>query len=197
MFAYLKGKLVECHPTHAVIETAGGVAYFVNISLNTYSRISALKELKLYIHFHVKEDAHTLFGFAEEREREMFIHLISVSGIGPATAQIMLSSMQTTEIHRAIAEENVDLICSVKGIGPKTAKRLVLELKDKLAKIATPEQLVGIMPSNSAFREEALTALVTLGFPKPTAQKALNRAIKSGAEPASVEQLVKAALKNI
>ena len=193
MFAYIKGKLVQKSPAAAIVETAGGVAYHLNISLYTYSKIQTADNLKLFTHFHVKEDAHTLYGFADEEERELFAHLISVSGIGPSTAQMMLSALNPAEVKQAIVQENETLIRSIKGIGTKTAKLLILELKDKLAKI-TPI-LPEIGNTHNKYREEALNALLSLGIAKPVAQKALNKVIQEQPDIATIEALIKKTLQ--
>jgi len=194
MYAYIDGKLsVKC-PTHVVIE-AGGVGYHINISLHTYSLLPKQERCKLYTWLHVKEDAHTLYGFIEEGERKLFLHLISVSGIGPNTGRMMLSSITPQEIQQAIVKGDVPLVQRIKGIGPKSAQRLILELQDKLKKEG-PDSLISI-PQNYTIRDEALSALVMLGFPKINAEKALDQAISGSNESLSVEQLIKIALKSL
>ncbi len=194
MYAYIDGKLsVKC-PTYVVIE-AGGVGYHINISLHTYSLLPKQERCKLYTWLHVKEDAHTLYGFIEEGERKLFLHLISVSGIGPNTGRMMLSSITPQEIQQAIVKGDVPLIQRIKGIGPKSAQRLILELQDKLKKEG-PDSLISI-PQNYTIRDEALSALVMLGFPKINAEKALDQAISGSNESLSVEQLIKIALKSL
>src|SRR6201996_3680806 len=161
MYAYISGKLVFKGPTYVVIE-AGGIGYQINISLNTYSSIADQENCKLYTWMHVKEDAHTLYGFAEEGERRLFLHLISVSGIGPNTGRMMLSSITPDEIQSAIVNGNVSLIQRIKGIGPKSAQRIVLELQDKLRKEGS--DALTVAPANKTAKDEALSALIMLGF---------------------------------
>lgn len=194
MFAYIDGKLTFKCPTYIVVE-AGGVGYHVNISLNTYSGLGNTERCKVYTWLHVKEDAHTLYGFADEGERTLFLHLISVSGIGPATCRMMLSSITPAEIQTAIINADVALIQRIKGIGAKTAQRLVLELQDKLKKEG-PDSLIST-PKNTTIREEALSALVMLGFGKQVAEKAIDNALKKSEEDLTVEQMIKIALKNL
>lgn len=193
MYDYIDGKLASKTPTAVVIE-AGGVGYFVNISLNTYSLIAAAERCKLFTWQHVKEDAHTLYGFAEEGERKLFRHLISVSGIGPNTARTMLSSISPADIRAAIQRGDVPMIQRIKGIGPKSAQRMILELQDKLKKEG-PVSPISASPYTSA-KDEALTALVMLGFAGNQAEKALIQVSASG-ENLSAEDLIKAALKNL
>ena len=194
MYEYFKGKLVFKAPTHVIIEVAG-IGYYVHISLTTYSQIKDQEECKLFISFQVREDAHTLYGFATEAERHLFGHLISVSGIGPNTGRMMLSSITPEEIQQAIIMGQVAVIQKIKGIGPKTAQRVILELQDKLKKQG-PDALIPLPVSKPSSSEEALTALVMLGFPKAQAEKALHAILL--AEPdLSVEQLIKAALKRL
>jgi len=194
MYAYINGKLVYKCPTYVVID-AGGVGYHINISLNTYSNIGDAENCKLYIWQHVKEDAHTLYGFADEGERRLFLHLISVSGIGPNTGRMMLSSITPAEIQAAILKGDVPMIQRIKGIGPKSAQRLILELQDKLRKDG-PDTLIS-MPVNHTAKDEALSALVMLGFVKNVAEKAIDVAVRSTNENLTVEQLIKIALKSL
>src|ERR1700759_4233408 len=156
MYAYIDGKLTHKSPSYVIIE-AGGVGYHINISLNTYSRLGDAERCKLFTWLHVKEDAHTLYGFIDEGERRLFLHLISISGIGPNTARMMLSSITPEEIQSAIISGNVTLIQRIKGIGPKSAQRVILELQDKLKKEG-PDTL-STVPLNKTAREEALAAL--------------------------------------
>jgi Holliday junction DNA helicase RuvA len=193
MITYLRGKLIQKNPAFAIIETAGGVAYYVFISLNTYSKLPSTDEVKLFTYFHVKEDTQALYGFADEEERELFEHLISVSGIGTSTAQMMLSALQPAEIKQAIVQENETLIKSIKGIGVKTAKLLILQLKDKLAKTTAIAESVAFAHNN--FRDEALNALLALGIAKPMAQKALNKVLTANPQVSTVEALIKQALQ--
>ncbi len=192
MYDYLKGKLAEVQPTYAVVE-CNGVGYYANISLNTYTKISSQTEVILYVHLIVREDAHILYGFATKEERTIFRQLIAVSGIGPNTASIMLSAMSVNEIVGAIQTGNVDAIKRVKGIGLKTAQRVIIELKDKMGAGADVPVLVGIGADNPA-KEEALAALLALGFVKGNAQKVLDKLCASN-PAAGVEELIKQALK--
>jgi Holliday junction DNA helicase RuvA len=194
MYAYIDGKLAFKCPTYVVID-AGGIGFQINISLNTYGAIQDTERCKLYTWLHVKEDGHTLYGFYEEGERRLFLHLISVSGIGPNTGRMILSSITPSEIQTAIVQGDVPLIQRIKGIGPKSAQRMILELQDKLNKEG-PDSLIN-MPSHNTAKEEALSALVMLGFAKNVAEKSLDTAIKTGSENLSVEQLIKIALKNL
>ncbi len=194
MYAYIDGKLVFKSPSYVVID-AGGIGYHINISLHTYSQLGADERCKLYTWLHVKEDAHTLYGFLDEGERRLFLHLISISGIGPNTARMVLSSITPTEIHSAIINGNVALIQRIKGIGPKSAQRIILELQDKLRKEG-PETLTSA-PLNHSAKDEALSALVMLGFARNAAEKVLDQEMNKSKEDLTVEQLVKSALKNL
>jgi len=194
MYAYINGKLVFKCPTYVVID-AGGVGYHINISLNTYTGIGDQENCKLYTWMHVKEDGHTLYGFADEGERRLFLHLISVSGIGPNTGRMILSSITPFEIQTAIIKGDVPLIQRIKGIGPKSAQRMVLELQDKLKKDG-PDTLITV-PVNYTVKDEALSALVMLGFVKNNAEKVIDQAIKSANDSLTVEQLIKVALKSL
>ncbi|KQB99549.1 Holliday junction branch migration protein RuvA [Pedobacter sp. Hv1] len=194
MFAYIDGKLTFKCPTYIVVE-AGGVGYHINISLNTYSALGAEERCKIYTWLHVKEDAHTLYGFADEGERRLFLHLISVSGIGPTTCRMMLSSITPVEIQNAIIKADVTLIQQIKGIGAKSAQRIILELQDKLKKEG-PDTLIS-MPQHNTTKDEALSALIMLGFGKQVAEKAIDNAVKKADQDLTVEQMIKIALKNI
>ncbi len=194
MITYLDGELAEKSPAHAVID-CGGVGYFLNISLNTFSKLPEKGRLKLYTHLAIREDAHVLFGFADKAERELFLQLISVSGIGPATARMILSSMNPEELQKTIVSRDLNRLRSVKGVGPKSAERILVELKDKLGKIEMPS---GIFPaSHNKVREEALSALVMLGFAKAVAEKAVDKALKEKGDNAAVEEIIKTALNNL
>lgn len=193
MIAHLKGKLVEKNPTDVVME-CNGVGYFLNISLNTYSQIPDQESLKLYTHLQVKEDSHTLFGFATKAEREIFRLLISVSGIGASTARTLLSSLEPRQVQEAIATEDVALIQSIKGIGVKTAQRVIIELKDKIVKTYHLDELSPVKSNTS--KEEALSALEVLGFGKKQAEKEVDKIVRM--QPgATVEDIIKQALKNL
>jgi Holliday junction DNA helicase RuvA len=194
MYAYIDGKLVFKSPAYVVID-AGGVGYHINISLNTFSKLGDSERCKLFTWLHVKEDAHTLYGFADEGEKRLFQHLISVSGIGPNTGRMMLSSITPEEIQVAIVKGNVSLIQRIKGIGPKSAQRLILELQDKLKKEG-PETLI-TMPSNKTVKDEALSALIMLGFTRNAVEKVLDQQLNTNNDDITVEHLIKAALKNL
>ena len=194
MIAYLQGKLAHISPTEVIID-CNGIGYQVHISLNTYGSLPKQENCKLHIYYHVKEDAHTLYGFTTLEEKVLFSHLISVSGIGPATGRMILSYANPGELREAIVNENVAMIKSIKGIGPKSAQRLIIELKDKLIKDGiTPDLSV---KSNNTERAEALSALQMLGFPKNAAEKAIDAVMKSADDTLSVEELVKRTLKKL
>ena len=189
MIAQLKGRLIEKNPTELVID-CNGVGYEVKISLNTFSALGSDESVRVYTKLIVREDAQILYGFSDTVEREMFNHLISVSGIGPNTAMIMLSSLVPNEIAAAIQTEDVKTIQSIKGIGAKTAQRVIIDLKDKMLKMAFSSD--NLFNANNTNQFDALTALVSLGFDKKIAEKAINK-VSTGEE--SVEQLIKEALK--
>lgn len=193
MITYLNGKLVEKNPTYVVIE-ANGVGYWINISLNTFSQLPNNESILLYTYLSVKEDSHTLYGFSTKTERELFKMLISVSGVGPGTARTMLSSMTTLEIQQAIASGNVAAIQSVKGIGVKTAQRVLVDLRDKISKTYAVDEVSASL--NNTNKNEALSALEVLGFPKKQAEKVLDKILLTDSL-LSVEQLIKQALKNL
>ena len=194
MYAYFKGKLVEKNPTEAIID-CNGVAYHLNISLQTFTAIKDREDCKLFAHLVVREDAQMLYGFATEGERTVFRQLISVSGVGANTARMILSSMTTEEVFAAIIGENVAALQAVKGIGAKTAKRIILDLKDKIAKDGQTAEILS--PAHNTNKEEALSALVMLGFARGAADKALNKVIKNEGLSLSVEDLIRLALKNL
>ncbi len=186
---------MEKNPAYVVVETAGGVGFYINISLATFSKLKdENSEVRLLTHFIVKEDAQTLYGFVEEEERELFRLLLTVNGIGPNTARLILSSMSVGEVLNAIATEDVRAIQSVKGIGAKTAQRVVIELKDKAKKTEwTAASKISVPYNNNKY--EALSALIALGFPKAGAESALDKIIKAEGISLSVEELIKRALK--
>lgn len=194
MIAHIKGLIAEKHPTHVVID-CNGVGYQLNISLNTYSKISDKESCKLLTQLIVREDAHILYGFYEADERDLFRHLISVSGVGSSTAMMMLSSLSAEEIKSAIVNENVSLIKSIKGIGPKTAQRVILDLKDKFGKVSL--KTIENISSHNTVQQEALTALIALGFQKNVAEKAINKAFQEAEGKTRVEKLIKLALKKL
>ena len=194
MIHHIKGRLVEKSPTHAIIETSG-VGYFLNISLITFAKLGDEENCKLYTHLSIKEDAHTLYGFYEKSERQIFRQLISVNGVGSSTARIMLSSMTAEEITTAIVTSDVNALKSIKGIGAKSAQRIIVDLKDKLGKIDGGEQNI-LTFANNTYRDEALSALLALGFIKNSVEKVLNKVLKAQPD-LDVEHLIKEALKNL
>jgi Holliday junction DNA helicase RuvA len=193
MIAHIHGKIVEKTPTEVVID-CGGVGYHINISLHTYSLLPASENVKLYTYLQIKEDAHTLFGFVEKSEREIFKMLLSVSGIGAGIARTMLSSMEPKQIIQAIAVGNVAAVQSIKGIGAKTAQRAILDLKDKVLKLYDLDEVS--IQSNNTSKDEALSALEVLGFNKKLAEKAVDKILIEDAS-ATVESIIKQALKNL
>ncbi|MBP6549758.1 MAG: Holliday junction branch migration protein RuvA [Flavobacterium sp.] len=193
MIAHLQGKLVEKSPTEVVID-CGGVGYHVNISLHTYSLLPATDFIKLFTYLQIKEDAHTLFGFVEKSEREIFKLLLSVSGIGASIARTMLSSLDPKQITNAIASGDVTTIQSIKGIGSKTAQRVILDLKEKVLKLYDLDEVS--MSQSNTNRDEALSALEVLGFVRKTSEKIVEKIVKE-APDSSVEYIIKQALKNL
>ena len=192
MITHVKGRLVEKNPAFVVID-CNGLGYLLRISLHTFSQIGDSESCMLYTHLSIKEDSHTLFGFAEREERELFRHLISVSGVGPNTAQMILSSLSPEDAQQAILAENVSILKSVKGIGGKTAQRIILDLKDKLSKqgIIVEQSIT----KHNTTREEALSALTMLGFSKNAIEKVIDKELQEGA--LVVEELVKRVLKKM
>lgn len=195
MIAYIEGELTVKEPTHVVIE-ANGLGYEVRISLNTFQAIKDVKRYKLFTHLHIKEDAHTLFGFYNTSEKKLFLDLISISGVGPGTGLVVLSSMPPEDLKRAIINGQTATIQSIKGIGAKTAQRIILELRDKFSKeaLGTPQTNISGISYNTA-SSEALSALVTLGFNKAVAEKSINNIARKHGEEISVEEIIKLALK--
>jgi Holliday junction DNA helicase RuvA len=193
MIDYIKGTLVQVTPAFVTIETQG-IGYFVNISLTTFSRLENQKEFKILIHEVIREDAHQLFGFADHEEREIFRLLISVSGVGASTARMMLSSLSPVEIERAIVGSDVNLLKSVKGIGLKSAQRIIVDLKDKMGRQAGTGEIFG--SADNTKRDEALSALVMLGFAKSAVAKVLDTIVREE-KNLTVEELIKKALKNL
>ena len=191
MYDYLTGTITSKTATGMVVE-CNGIGYFTHISLNTFSRVVEGKVQKIYVHFTVKEDAHTLYGFADENERRIFRNLISVNGVGPSIARMALSSLAPNELEQAIVSGDTPVIQGIKGIGAKSAQRIVIDLKDKMAKSGSASVLATV--SGSDPRQEALSALITLGFARPTAEKSVNAAIKKGGNEQGVEELIKSAL---
>lgn len=195
MIAYLRGKLVHKEPTHVIVEV-GGIGYQAFISFHTFSEIKDKEDIRLATHLHVREDAHILYGFSSEIEKAMFLNLISVNGVGPNTAMMMLSSLPPAELQSAILREDVATLQAVKGIGGKTAQRLVLELKDKLRKSAPDGSAILGAGSSNTMRQEALIALTTLGITRAAAESSIDTAIRKSGNTISLEDLVKQALKN-
>ncbi|MEJ6792374.1 MAG: Holliday junction branch migration protein RuvA [Lacinutrix sp.] len=193
MITHIKGKMLEKNPTDVVID-CNGVGYLLNISLNTFSQISAKENIQLYTHLQVKEDSHSLYGFVTKSERDVFRLLISVSGIGTNTARTMLSSLTPKQIREGIATEDVALIQSVKGIGAKTAQRVIIDLKDKIIKIYDIDE-VSVNRSNTN-KDEALSALEVLGFAKKQAERVVDKIVIAEPE-ARVEAIIKQALKKL
>jgi holliday junction DNA helicase RuvA len=194
MFDYIQGKVVTRQPTHVVVET-GGVGYLLHITLNSYDQIEEGKEQKIYSWLQVQEDAQRLWGFKEPAEREVFLHLVSVSGIGPNTARLILSGMTPEECRQAILTDNELAFRQVKGVGPKTAKRVMMELKDKMLKTAgDPLSLKAGSQKNQSV-EEALAALITLGFVKSQAEKVISQIVRDEGRDMPTETLVRMALR--
>jgi holliday junction DNA helicase RuvA len=193
MINYIKGTITEINPTSLTIET-GGIGFFVNISVNTFTRLEIKTEYKILVHEVIREDAHQLFGFADKEERDIFRLLISVTGVGANTARMMLSSLSPLEVERAIVESNVNILKSVKGIGLKTAQRIIVDLKDKLGKLTGTGEIFTF--EDNTKHEEALSALVMLGFAKSAASKVLDKIFREE-KNLTVEDLIKRALKNL
>jgi Holliday junction DNA helicase RuvA len=196
MFAYIEGSLVVREPAFVVIDV-GGIGYELKITLGTFSVIKSMSKVKLFTYSHIKEDAYTLYGFIDQSEKNLFMALISISGVGPATGVMILSSLSPQEIQQAILTENAPVIQSVKGVGAKTAQRIILELKDKLLK----ENLVvptgqNYLVSHNSLQEEALSALVTLGINKNVAERAIINNLKNADNDLTVEELIKRVLKS-
>ena len=193
MITQLKGRMIEKSPTELVID-CNGVGYLVNISLNTFSKLTDSESVSLFTHLQVKEDSHTLFGFFEKTERNLFRQLISVSGIGASTARTMLSSLNPGEIQSAIISGNVSIIQSVKGIGLKTAQRVIIDLKDKVSLISENDQFIGNISNTN--QDEALSALEVLGYSRKQTSKLIEMLVNNSPEM-SVEELIKGALNKL
>jgi len=193
MIYHIKGQLIEKNPTHVVID-CNGVGYFIHISLHTFSLLKNSEAIHLYTHLQVKEDSQTLFGFMEKSERELFRLLISVSGVGSSTARTMLSSLEPKQIMEAIGSGDAATIQKIKGIGTKTAQRVILDLKDKILKVFGVDEI--FVSQNNTNREEALSALETLGFLRKPAEKVVDRIMKETTDP-TVETIIKLSLKNL
>jgi Holliday junction DNA helicase RuvA len=193
MYEFIQGEIVELNPAFVVIQT-GGIGYSIHISLNTFTALNKLSQAKVFTHFIVREDAHLLYGFTTISERELFRNLLSVNGVGASTALMMFSSLSPDEIVSAIITDNVHALKSVKGIGIKTAQRIIIDLKDKVSKVPLPEQI--LFPENNTIRNEALSALVMLGFTRKDADAALGKVLKENSG-ASVETVIKLTLKRL
>ena len=196
MIAYIDGKLAYKDPTFVIIDV-GGVGYLIKISLQTYASLREGERCRLQTYLSIKEDAHTLYGFTESHEKKVFLELISVSGIGPNTALVMLSSLSALEIEHAILSEDLRTIQGIKGIGLKTAQRVILELKDKIRKggVAGEIPSMGSLGGGNTLRNEALSALVTLGIPKNVAEKSIDTVIKREGADIGLEKIIKMALQ--
>lgn len=194
MINHLNGRLIEKHPSHVIIE-CNGVGYFVNISLHTYDKIGKDENLKLFTYLSIREDAHTLYGFAEEDERVMYKQLISVSGIGPSTAVIILSSLGPKRVKEALINEEVAVLQSIKGIGGKTAQRMVVELKDKMEK--DTEIQLQVDGGKRALKNEAISALQVLGFDRKRVEKTIDRILQRLPEDSPIENVIKSVLKEM
>jgi holliday junction DNA helicase RuvA len=196
MIAYLEGKLTYKDATYVILDI-GGIGYQVKISLTTYSIIKSLEKCKLHTYQHITENAHILFGFHDEAEKKVFMELISISGVGPNTGLMILSSLAPEELQQAIVNEDVRTIQSIKGIGAKTAQRIILELKDKMKKDGLITKTTNISDQvHNTVKIEALTALMTLGFNKAAAEKSIDIIVKNTKEPLSLENVIKLALKS-
>lgn len=191
MIDYIKGEIVELSPAHIVLEAAN-IGYLLNISLCTYSELNGKTIAKLYVYEAIREDAHTLFGFLNKEERDLFLLLISVSGVGANTARVILSSLAPNELQNAILTGNVSLLKSVKGIGAKTAERIIVDLKDKVAKVEISSKDISI--ADNILSDEAVAALVMLGFAQVPAQKAVRNVIEINPQ-LKIEEIIKQALK--
>jgi len=196
LIAYLNGEITHKTPAFIYVD-CHGVGYHVNISLNTYSKIENLQKIKIFTYLAIKEDDHSLYGFFDDDERSLFILLISVSGIGVNTARVILSYMNPDEVRTAIIHENAMALGKVKGIGPKTAKRIILDLKDKVIKESGSEHVVLFSPENNLIKNEALAALIALGFPKPVVEKSIKFILDKNPNIEQVEDLIKQVLKQM
>ena len=194
MIGYIRGQITYKSPVYILLE-CGGIGYQVFISLNTFGKIQDNEKCKLLTYLHVTENAHTLYGFADELEKSLFVQLISVSGIGPSTARVALSSMSPEELQKAIVQNDVRTVQGIKGVGPKSAQRIILELRDKLAKIIPVESISS--PEDNRFKDEALSALIALGFNKNSAEKVIDNLLSSGEEFHGIEELIKKSLKSL
>ncbi|MBX2946584.1 MAG: Holliday junction branch migration protein RuvA [Cyclobacteriaceae bacterium] len=196
MISFLKGRLVQKDPTHVVVDV-NGVGYHVAISLQTFADIKEQENTFIHTHLAIREDAHLLYGFSTEAEKKLFQQLISVNGIGPSTAIVMLSYLSSDELKKAIVQEDLTTLQRIKGIGGKTAQRVIIDLKDKLKKDLSEEAIQGIPGmKHNTLRSEALSALITLGITKSAAEKSVDTVLKKSGNTLTLEDLVKQALKN-
>lgn len=191
MYSFISGIVVEKNPTYVVLDNQG-IGYYINISLNTFTAIGEQQHVKLFVHLAIREDAHTLYGFYTESERELFLQLITVSGVGCNTARLILSSMTVKEAVDAIATNNIRMIQGVKGIGAKTAQRIVVDLHDKVGKLEAGGEISSL--GNNTLKDEALSALMVLGFNKASIEKVLDKLLKQMENP-TVEDLIKESLR--
>ncbi|MDG1297452.1 MAG: Holliday junction branch migration protein RuvA [Saprospiraceae bacterium] len=196
MIRYLNGPISFKTPSYIIVE-AGGVGYEVNISMYTYAKVEPLERVKIHTYLHIKEDSHTLYGFFEDVERKMFTLLISVSGIGPNTAMTIFSGMNPEEVQASILSEDTAAFNRVKGIGPKTAKRIILDLKDKVKKQFGSDITIPVGSNVSPARQEAISALIALGFNRIVVQKAVNKVLRDDPSIQGAEQIIRSALKQL
>ncbi len=195
MIAFVEGKIAEKEPTHVIIDV-GGIGYHIHISLQTFSEIKLFTAVKLFTYLHVKEDSQTLFGFFTREERKVFLQLLSINGVGPSTGLMIQSSLSPKELFAAIVQEDARTIQSVKGIGSKTAQRIILELKDKLKKEGySGDESNILIPVDNTLRDEALSALLTLGINKMAAEKSIAATLKKSGNQITLEELIKQVLK--
>ena len=195
MIAYLQGKLTFKSPTHVYVD-CGGVGYHVNISLNTFEKLEGLDTIKILTYMHSNDDGQTLYGFMDEVERDIFVLLISVSGVGPNTARVIMSYMNAEEVKAAIVHENAPALNKIKGIGPKTAKRIIIDLKDKMIKLNGDQPILSGQ-NNNTLKDEALSALLALGFPKKSVETQIDKIVSSQPEVSQVEDVIKLVLKQM
>ena len=199
MYEFIEGRLVEKHPAYLVV-MAGGIGYLISISLNTFEKVKNKENIRLFLHHSIKNEAtkpvgFELFGFVEKQERELFRHLISVSGVGNSTGMLILSSLSTSQLLEAITQNNPHILESVKGIGKKSAQRIILDLKDKLSKTFMDAEISTV--SHNTNRNEALSGLIVLGFNRLKAAKAIDKVLKNSKEELAVEEIIKEALQNM
>ncbi|MEP7195102.1 MAG: Holliday junction branch migration protein RuvA [Saprospiraceae bacterium] len=195
MITFIKGKVIVCQPTSLILET-GGIGYYINISLNTYSKINEMSELMILTHQIIKEDGHYLYGFAEENERTLFVQLLSVNGVGANTARVILSSLDPSSVRMAILTGDDTVFRKVKGVGPKTAQRIIIDLKDKISKESGNEQIISKSVGFKG-KNEALSALLALGFIRTQVEQVIRTISDQEAENSNIEELIKLCLKKL